>query len=104
MAEYVYGKALAWDERIRYGRDEYKRMEEEHLRVFGPLSGPWAIPYEEMPAHGHSLAQLEEDRRQLADLGDLREYLALGDISAVEHHILEALARPIRESAVFWSD
>lgn len=27
MAEYVYAKALAWDERTRYGRDELKRME-----------------------------------------------------------------------------
>src|SRR6476660_6286240 len=29
MAEYVYAKALAWDERTRFGRDELKRMEAE---------------------------------------------------------------------------
>ncbi|WP_456763487.1 DUF6538 domain-containing protein [Bradyrhizobium sp. USDA 4463] len=93
MAEYVYAKTLAWDERCRYGREEYKRMEEAHLRLEGrPLAGPWATPYEEMPPHGISPTQLEEDRRQLVeDLGDMREYLALGDISAVEDHINEAL-------------
>jgi hypothetical protein len=46
MAEYVYAKALAWDERTRYGRDEMKRMEAEHIGLEGrPLSGPWAYPY-----------------------------------------------------------
>ena len=30
MAEYIYAKALAWDERTRYGRDEMKRLEAEH--------------------------------------------------------------------------
>jgi hypothetical protein len=41
MAEYVNANALAWDERTRYGRDELKRMEAEHLRLEGrPLSGP----------------------------------------------------------------
>jgi hypothetical protein len=45
MAEYVYAKALAWDERTRYGRDELKRMEAEHIRLEGrPLGGPWAFP------------------------------------------------------------
>jgi hypothetical protein len=93
MAEYVYAKTLAWDERTRYGRDEFKRMEEEHIQVEGrPLSGPWAIPYKELPAHGMSPAQLAEHRRQLdEDLKDMRQYLALGDISAVEDHITEAL-------------
>jgi hypothetical protein len=26
MAEYVYAKTLAWDERVRFGRDEWRRM------------------------------------------------------------------------------
>jgi hypothetical protein len=93
MAEYVYAKALAWDERTRYGRDELKRMEAEHIRLEGrPLAGPWAFPYETLPAHGLSPAQLAEDRAQLAeDLKDMRDALALGDISAVEDHIIEAL-------------
>ena len=44
MAEYVYAKVLAWDERTRYGRDELNRMEAEHIRLEGrPLDGPWAF-------------------------------------------------------------
>ncbi|MCP1967348.1 DUF6538 domain-containing protein [Bradyrhizobium elkanii] len=93
MAEYVYAKALAWDERTRYGRDELKRIEDEHERLEGrPLSGPWAFPYETQPAHGISPAQLSDRRQQLdEDLRDMRERLALGDISAVQDHIEDAL-------------
>ena len=93
MAEYIYAKALAWDERTRYGRDELKRMEAEHIRLEGrPLSGPWAFPYETLPAYGLSPAQLAENREQLAEsLKDFREALALGDISAVEDDIVDAL-------------
>ena len=84
MAEYVYAKALAWDERTRYGRDELKRMEAEHVRLEGPLSGPWAFPYETLPEHGLSATQLAENREQLIDdLKVMRECLALGNISAV---------------------
>jgi hypothetical protein len=93
MAEYVYAKALAWDERTRYGRDELKRMEAEHVRLEGrPFSGPWAIPYEELPKHGLSPGQLADNREQLAEsLKDFRAALALGDISAVEDDIIDAL-------------
>jgi integrase len=93
MAEYVYAKALAWDERTRYGRDELKRMEAEHIRLEGrPFSGPWAFPYENLPAQGLSPAQLAENREQLAEsLKEFREALALGDISAVEDDIVDAL-------------
>jgi hypothetical protein len=74
MAEYVYAKTLAWDERTRFGRDELKRMEAEHIRLEGPLSGPWAYPYDTLPEHGLSAAQLAEDREQLTvDLKDMRE-------------------------------
>jgi hypothetical protein len=58
MAEHVYVKELAWDERTRYGRDELKRIEAEHVRLEGPLSGAWAFPYDTLPAHGLSPAQL----------------------------------------------
>ncbi|MBR1276535.1 site-specific integrase [Bradyrhizobium sp. AUGA SZCCT0283] len=93
MAEYVYAKALAWDERTRYGRDELRRIEAEHERLEGPLSGPWAFPYETLPEHGLSPAQLADQRQQLGEeLTDMRECLALGDISAVEDHIEEALS------------
>jgi integrase len=94
MAEYVYANALAWDERTRYGRDEMKRMEAEHIRLEGrPLSAPWAHPYETLPQHGLSPAQLADNREQLAEsLKDMREHLALGNIAAAEDHIIEALS------------
>lgn len=92
MGEYVYAKTLAWDERFRFGRDEFKRIEAEHIRLEGGSIGPWAIPYDELPPHGLTPAMLKESRDELAEsLKDYREALALGDISAVEDHIVEAL-------------
>lgn len=50
------------------------------------------MPYDTMPAHGWSPQQLADHRRQLdEDLRGLGEDLALGDISAVEDHIADAL-------------
>lgn len=92
MGEYVYATALAWDERTRYGRDEMRRMQAEHERLVGPMNTPWAIPYESMPAHGWSPAILGEQRQQLSeDLAAMQERLALGDVSAVEDHVNDAL-------------
>jgi integrase len=92
MAEYVYAKALAWDERTRFGRDEWKRMEDEHNRLHGDAMDPWKIPYDKLPPHGFSPAMLAEHRAQLTeDLQSMREYLALGNIAAAEEHISEAL-------------
>jgi hypothetical protein len=93
MAEYVHAKALAWDERFRFGRDEWKRMEDEHNRLEGKTMEPWAVPYDQMPPYGFSPAILTEQRAQLAeDLKDMRECLALSDIAAVEDHTTEALS------------
>jgi hypothetical protein len=92
MAEYIFAKTLAWDERFRFGRDEFKRVEAEHIRLEGGSIEPWATPYDELPPHGLTSAMLNENREQLAEsLKDYREALALGDISAVEDHIVEAL-------------
>jgi hypothetical protein len=93
MAEYVFAKALAWDERIRVGgRDELKRMEAELLRLEGREMGPWAYPYEMLPPNGPSAAQLNESREQLVDdLREMQDALALGDVSVVRDHVVEAL-------------
>jgi integrase len=92
MSEYVYAKTLRWDERFRFGRDEWKRMEEEHNRLNGPSTEPWATPYDQLPPHGLSPDILTAQREFDAEnLRDMREYLALGDIAAVEDHIGEAL-------------
>src|SRR5262245_12286803 len=92
MAEYVYAKALAWDERTRYGRDELKRMEAEHIQLRGGEALTWHTPYDELPPYGLTPDMLAENREQLAlDIKDFREYLALGDISAVEEYVNDAL-------------
>jgi hypothetical protein len=92
MAEYAYAKTLAWDERVRFGRDEFKRIEAEHIRLEGSSMGAWATPYDGLPPYGLTPAMLKENREELAEsLKDYREALALGDITAVEDHIAEAL-------------
>ena len=94
MAEYVLHKTLAWDERFRVGgREELKRLEVEVRRQVGEGEElPWAFPYETLPPGGLSVAQLNDNRAQLADsLSMMREALALGDVSAVEDHVAEAL-------------
>jgi integrase len=96
MAEYVFAKALEWDERLRVGgRDELKRMGielQKQLKKEGRELGPPAYRYEDLPAHGLSIGQLNDDREQLkGDLSAMQDALALGDISAVDDHTLEAL-------------
>jgi hypothetical protein len=49
MAEYVFAKQLAWDERFRVGgREELKRLEVEVRQQLaeGEELQPWAFPYE----------------------------------------------------------
>jgi hypothetical protein len=98
MAEYVYAKVLQDDERIRVGgRDEYARITEgargeyraegRNPDEFVPL---WR--YEDLPKYGLSAAQLALSRKYLAeDLEYMRNALALSNISAVEHHVADAL-------------
>lgn len=96
MAEYVFAKVLAWDERIRVGgRDELKRIEvdaQREARAEGRELGPWAYPYETLPPHGISPKQLADIREQLEDdLRAMQEALALGDVSVVQDHVHDAL-------------
>ena len=92
MADYVHAKALQWDDRCRAGRDEMKRMEAEHLRSEGMPLGPWAVPYDALPSVGISREMLRADQEQLNDdLQAMREALALGDVTAVEDHVTDAL-------------
>jgi hypothetical protein len=97
MAEYVYANALEWDERIRVGgRDELKRMGIElrkQLKKEGREPDPPAYRYEDLPPHGLSIEQLNNDREQLKDdLRVMQEALALGNVSAVDDHTQEALS------------
>ena len=73
--------------------DEWKRRDAEHDRLHGPDDTPWVVPYCQLPQHGLSPEILAEQREFLAEnLKDMREFLALGDIAAVEYHILLALS------------
>jgi integrase len=97
MAEYVYANALEWDERIRVGgRDELKRMGIElrkQLKEEGREPDPPLYRYEDLPPHGLSIEQLNNDREQLKDdLRLMQEALALGNVSAVDDHTQEALS------------
>lgn len=95
MAEHVYATALAWDERWRVGgREELRRSEAEIREQLEPGEDlpPFKFPYESQPPHGRSIVLHAHEVENLAeDLHDLRSSLALGDISAVEHHVDEAL-------------
>ena len=54
MAEYVYAKALTWDEYCRFtGREEQKRRYAELVRLEGPQEAP-CIPHDEWPQFGVS--------------------------------------------------
>lgn len=92
MAEYVHAKTLADDQRFRFGgRQERARIEQEIIRLEG-ASEPPAIPHEEWPQYGMPRAVFEENRAELADtLKELREAAAMGDLSAVQDHVLEAM-------------
>jgi hypothetical protein len=98
MAEYVYAKELQDDERTRVGgRDEYARIVEAARREYvvegrnpDELVPLWR--YGDLPKYGLSAAQLALSRKHLAeDLEDLRSALALSNISAVGHHVTDAL-------------
>jgi hypothetical protein len=98
MAEYIYGKALQWDERIRAGgRDELRRMfatirKEAVAEGEDPAEIKPAYSYETLPPYGLSAEQLAENREQLAgDLRAMREALALGNRAAVQDQMADAL-------------
>src|SRR5262245_43229998 len=92
MAEYVYAKALAWDERVRFGgRDEMERMRAEFIRLEGAVDPP-CIPLDLWPQRGVPRQVYEENKADLLDtLRVMREAAAMGDISAVQDHVLEAM-------------
>lgn len=93
MAEWVYAKALAWDERIRFGgRDEQGRIRAEIIRVEGSAEAP-LIPPAQWPARGLPRQVFEENHAELLDTIQVhREAAAMGDISAVQDHVLEAMS------------
>ncbi|WP_375049737.1 hypothetical protein [Bradyrhizobium sp. 8-10B] len=66
MAEWVYVKALAWDERVRFGgSDEQKRIRSEIIRLEGTVEPP-RILHEQWPARGMCLAMCLRRRSRRA--------------------------------------
>ena len=92
MAEYVYAKALAWDERSRFtGREEEKRRYAELVRLEGPLPPP-RFSHDDWPQFGVPRPMFEENRDELGEtIQELRQAAAMGDISAAQDHVLEAM-------------
>ncbi|MDA9432083.1 hypothetical protein XH88_09865 [Bradyrhizobium sp. CCBAU 51627] len=92
MAEWVYAKALAWDERGRFtGREEEKRRYAELERLEGPLPPP-RFPHDDWPQFGVPRELYEEEAAELLDtLQEMRKAAAMGDISAVQDHVQEAM-------------
>jgi site-specific recombinase XerD len=92
MAEFVYANALAWDARWRFGgRDEQERMAAEVIRLEGTV-GPPRIPLDQWPQRGVPRQVYEENKAELLDtLRVMREAAAMGDISAVQDQVLEAM-------------
>jgi hypothetical protein len=98
MAEYVYAKALQWDERFRVGGRDQLQRDLVTLRKESVAEGrdpDEIIPfyrYEDLPKYGLSSAQLAVSREHLVDdLAYMREALAMSNIEVVEHHVAEAL-------------
>jgi hypothetical protein len=97
MAEHVFAKGLAFDERMRFGgKPEWQQMHEEARRqaeAEGRQSGPAAYDLHELKSYGNPNGWLEQERANVADdLSSMRDALALGDISAVEDEVEIALA------------
>ena len=64
----------------------------KELKKEGREPDPPFYRYEYLPPHGLSIEQLNNDREQLKDdLRCMQDALALGDVSAVDDHTLEAL-------------
>src|SRR4051812_21612830 len=80
MAEWVYAKALAWDEWGRFtGREEEKRRYAELERLEGPMPPP-RIPHDDWPQFGVPRQVYEENAAELLEtLRELREAAAMGD-------------------------
>src|SRR5271165_7388732 len=98
IADYVYAKELALDERIRFGgKRGWQQIDEEARREVAAegreLAGPPAYALDDLPPYGTPAGWLEEEQANVADdLSTMRGALARGDISAVEDEVHIALA------------
>lgn len=97
IAEYVFAKGLAFDERMRFGgKPEWLQLHEDARRQVeaeGRQLEPGGYDLDELKPYGSPEGWLEQERESVADyLSTMREALARGDISAVEDEVDIALA------------
>ncbi|WP_407193471.1 tyrosine-type recombinase/integrase [Bradyrhizobium sp. STM 3566] len=92
MAEYLYADTLTRDAQFRAtGREQRKREYEEAVGLQGHLDPP-RIPHDEWPAYGLHRQVYEDNKEAALDtLRLLRQCAAIGDISAVQDHVLEVM-------------
>jgi integrase len=97
IAERVFAKGLAQDDRARFGgRSGWQQLDEEARREVeadGRQLGPAAYDLDQMPLHGSPDGWLEQERENVAyELDVMRDALARGAISAIEDEMDIALA------------
>lgn len=92
MAEFVYANALALDEGVRFtGREEKVRELAAMSRELG-VEVPLHVPINEWPEFGLPRPQYERNKAALSKtLRTMREAAAMGDISAIREHVLQAM-------------
>jgi hypothetical protein len=93
LAQEIYAKTLSDDERFRFGgrkfHEEVLELARRELEQEGRELGPPMFPLESIPEHGWSREQLELQREYLRqDLATMQDALAMGDITAVQDHMM----------------
>jgi hypothetical protein len=96
LAQEIYAKTLSDHERLRFGgrkvHAEIYELARREVEQEGRELGPPMFPLESIPEHGWSREQLELQREYLRqDLATMQEALAMGDITAVQDHMMPLL-------------
>jgi integrase len=98
IAEYIFAKGLALDERMRFGgREEWQLLDDQARREAQAegreLAGSPAYALEDLPTYGTPTGWLEHERSSTAeDLSTMQDALARGDISPIADEVEIALA------------
>jgi integrase len=93
LAQEMYAKTLGDDERFRFGGRKYHaevyELAQHEAEQEGRELGPPMFPLESIPEHGWSREQLELQREHLLEtLAWMQQALAMGDITAVQDHMM----------------
>jgi hypothetical protein len=92
MAEFIYAKALAEDDGVRFTGREEKKRELAEMSCEAGVEVSLHIPIDQWPEFGLPRPQYEKNRSALLNrLRMMREAAAMGDISAVKYLVQEAM-------------